>query len=323
MKEESQPNRLDRAIAKLAERQHGLVARRQLVALGASNGAVANRIAAGRLHQIHRGVYAAGHRVMSADAWRMAAVLLAGDGAVLSHRSAAELWRIRGGSRDRTEMTVAVRRAQVRAVQCHFAPLPEDEVTTVRGIRVTIVPRTLLDLAAVLPRVDVEAALKQADVLRLTDRLSLPDLVARYPLHRGAKTARAILAARTPAGVPRNVFEIAFLEFLDAHSLPRPEVNAWLTVAGKAIEVDCLWRDRGVIVELDGRGSHDTAHSFESDRTRDRELAVAGWRVVRITRRQLRDEAGALAADLSVLLGVRRAGLEPATPSLSSWCSPN
>jgi very-short-patch-repair endonuclease len=96
------------------------------------------------------------------------------------------------------------------------------------------------------------------------------------------------------------------LTFLERYALPRPEVNASIKARGLWFEVDCLWRDRRLIVELDGRQAHGTASAFEVDRARDRALATAGWRVVRITWRQLHEEPGALAADLRALL--REAG---------------
>jgi very-short-patch-repair endonuclease len=102
--------------------------------------------------------------------------------------------------------------------------------------------------------------------------------------------------------VPKNVFEDAFLAFVERHRLPRPEANVWLTVGRRMYEVDCLWRAQRLIVELDGRGAHDTARAFESDRAKDRRLRVAGWEPIRVTWRQLHREERELAADLATLL---------------------
>jgi hypothetical protein len=178
-----------------------------------------------------------------------------------------------------------------------------DEITTVRAIPVTTVPRTLLDLAGVVGRRHVERAVHEAEVRRLTDPLSLDDLVARHPGRRGIAMIRAILAAgRIGATVTRSELEDRFLAFLDRFCLPRPQVNESLRVRDGWIEGDCVWHTQRLIAELDGRATHATDRAFERDRARDRALNAAGWRVVRITWRQLHDEADALAADLRILL---------------------
>jgi len=159
----------------LAERQHGVVARRQL-ALSAA--AVKHALATGRLHEIHRGVYAVGHRRLTQRGRWMAAVLAGGPGAVLSHRSAAALHGIRRS--DAVEVTVAGRRRRP-GICMHRARLEPDEITVCDGIPCTTVARTLLDLAAVLPPHAVESAMNEAEYLRLTDRVPLADLVERYP----------------------------------------------------------------------------------------------------------------------------------------------
>jgi hypothetical protein len=182
----------------------------------------------------------------------------------------------------------------------HELPLPADEVTVARGIPVTTLPRTLFDLAAVVPRTQVERAINEADVQQLTDRLSLPDLVDRYPRRKGVVTIKAILEAGVT--VIRSELESRFLSFLRGSGLPMPEVNVPMMLAGRWIECDCVWRDRRVIVELDGRAAHDTARAFESDRARDRMVMALGWRVVRVTWRQLHHEPQAVAYDLKALL---------------------
>jgi very-short-patch-repair endonuclease len=112
----------------------------------------------------------------------------------------------------------------------------------------------------------------------------------------------------------RSELEVRFLSFVKKHGLRRPEVNASLFVAGRWIECDCLWRDQGVVVELDGRASHDTAAAFERDRARDRMLQARGWRLVRITWRQLHEEPESVAYDLKALLS----STEETAPSRST-----
>lgn len=292
---------LDRQIAALAESQHGVITRRQLLEFGTAPQAIRHRLERGRLHPLHRGVYAVGHRVLTTDGIRIATTLAAGAGAVLSHRSAAALWEMRPS--DALEVTLERSRRPLRGLRIHQLPLAADEVTTVRAIPVTTVPRTLFDLAAVLPRHQVERAINEAEVRGLTDPLSLRDLVARYPGRAGILNIKAILARLAiGATVTRSELEARFLAVLAAEGLPPPAVNARLPVAGGWIECDCVWQDRGVVVELDGHSVHATAAAFERDRGRDRMLQARGWRVVRITWRQLADEPGVVARDLSTIL---------------------
>jgi very-short-patch-repair endonuclease len=292
----------DKLIAALAEAQHGVVGRRELEALGVTRRKIAGRLHAGRLHRLHPGVYAVGYRVLSREARWMAAVLSCGTGAVLSHRSAAALWGIRDHSGRAIEVT-APRKSRSRGeIERHYATLPADEVTVERGIAATTVPRTIFDLAAVLPTA-AESALRQSEYLRLHDRLSLPDLLDRYPRHRGVKAIRECLKRRreTP-GSPRSWLEERFLPFLDRHRLSRPQLNVWIEVGGRGYQVDCLWPERRVVVELDGFAAHGTRSAFREDRARDRRLRVAGYGVIRIAPEQLEDEAVVLAADLRELL---------------------
>ena len=229
---------------------------------------------------------------------RIAGVLAIGPGAVLSHRAAAAHRGLRPYSG--VEITLERPRRRRTGIRVHQLQLLRDEVTVLRGIPVTTVPRTLFDLAAVLPRSEVERAIKEAEIQQLTDHLSLPDLLTRYPRREGVAMIRTIL--REGAVLTRSELEVRFLSFLRTTGLPPPEVNAWLLLAGRWIECDCVWRDRRVIVELDGRAAHDTARAFESDRARDRMVMAFGWRVVRVTWRQLHHEPQAVAYDLKALL---------------------
>ena len=141
-------------------------------------------------------------------------------------------------------------------------------------------------------------------MLRLTDPLSLPDLLERYPGRRGAASLRKLVAdGQIGATVTRSKLERRFLAFLEGTGLPWPEVNAWLQVAGEWIEVDCLWRAERLVLELDSRAVHATHAGFERDRARDRRLQVAGWRSVRLTWRQLHAAPRSVEMDLRALLG--------------------
>jgi len=294
---------VDAAIAELAERQHGVVGRDQLVELGLSRHEIDYRLRVARLHALHRGVYAVGQKRLPGEAVWMAAVLAAGPGAALSHRPAAALWGIRADARGRVEVTTPHRVVARAGIQARLALLPADERTNVDGIPVTTVPRTLLDLAAVLRRDQLERALEQAEALRLADSLSLAALLERHPGRRGAANLKAVLAeGRVGAGVTRSRLEERFLAFVASAGLPRPDVNVRLCVAGHWIEADCLWREHGLIVELDSRRWHATRAAFDRDRARDRRTHVAGWRVVRVTWRDLQREGAALESDLRALI---------------------
>jgi very-short-patch-repair endonuclease len=236
----------------------------------------------------------------------MAAVLSAGPAAVLSHRSAAQLWQLLPFSPIAAEVTRPTRfrsRAGICGHCCLFLP---DEITEVQAIPVTTVPRTALDLAAISSKRQIEKALNEIEVRGLTDRLSIPDLLARYPGKQGTAMLRAAQADQErPSGVTRNEFEDRLVALLDRIDLPRPRLNADVAVRGRFFEADCLWAEQRVIVELDGRAVHGTRRAFEKDRERDRLLQAEGWRVIRITWRQLRDDAPAVIADLRRLLRKR------------------
>ena len=189
----------------------------------------------------------------------------------------------------------------------HCAHLPPDEVTVRNGIPVTSVHRTIFDYAGLSSVGRLEAAMREAEYRRLWDRLSLPALLARHPGHRGNANLRLCLErlSRT-VGFTRSDLEELFLPLLDRFDLPRPHLNARLHVGGEWIEVDCLWRDLGLAVELDSRSAHETRSAFEADRDRDRRLQAEGWRVVRITWRQLHDEPERIASDLGKLMKYKR-----------------
>jgi predicted transcriptional regulator of viral defense system len=296
-----QPTHVDRAIAALAARQHGVVARGQLRRLGIGVGAIDLRVRRGRLHPIHRGVYAVGHTRIALDGRRAAAVLACGRGAVLSYRDAAAAHGIRQCNRRVHEVTVPRKRRPRPGIQLqlHFAHLPADEIAAVRGIPVTTVERTILDLAAIRPRSEIERAIGQAEVNRALGDPSLKQLVERHANHRGAATVGAILETlKAGTDISHEAIASRFLAVLDRAGLPRPRLNTW--IGGR--ECDCVWPDRGLMVELDGYAVHGTRRSFESDRERDRVLQAAGWLVVRVTWRQLRDDAEAVARDLRALL---------------------
>lgn len=294
---------LDLVMSELADRQHGVVARRQLLEIGIGHGSIVGRLARGSLHPIHRGVYAVGRSGLDRKGRWMAAVLSGGPQAVLSHRSAGLLWGLVGIATGPVEITRPGRtRTRRPGILGHEATLVADEIAWTDGIPVTSPSRTLFDLAAGLSLRQLERAMNEADVRRLTGRVSLRQLLERHPGHRGTANLRTLLNADTPGGITRNDFEEAFVALLDETRLPRPRFNADLAVRGRFFEVDCLWHEQRLIAELDGRAVHGTDRAFETDRERDRILLAEGWRGTRITWRQLQDEPHAVASDLRMLL---------------------
>lgn len=268
--------------------------------------AVDRRLRAGRLHRVRPGGFSVGHRLIPREGRWLAAVLTSGPDAVLSHWSAAALWAIRPNSRSVIDVTLPRKSRTHNGLRRHRKPLPADEITTRDGIPVTTVPRTILDLAATEPPDVVQNLLREAEFRQLWDRLSLWDLIERYPGRRGVRRVRTALEriGEEPPGERRSPLEERFVPFLRHHRLPMPHFNAWIALGEKRFQVDCLWPDWNQIVELDGWASHGTRSAFREDRGRDRRLRVAGYSVTRITWAELDDEPAVIAADLRALLGL-------------------
>jgi very-short-patch-repair endonuclease len=282
-------------LGRQAARQHGVVSHEQLLASGVSRTGVGRWVEAGRLHRIHRGVYAVGHRRLTLEGRFMAAVLAAGAGAVLSHHSAAVLWRILELPSVPLHVTAPRRGGRGRrAFTLHRASLEADAVTVKDGIAVTTPARTLIDLADLVPPRALGRALDEAEYLRL-------DLTGLQPKpgRRGASRLANTLTKHTPGSTrTRSELEEKMLALCDEAALPRPAVNTELL----GHEADFAWPAERLIVETDGWQAHGTRRAFEDDRRRDARLTAAGYRVVRITWRRLEREPEAVAAQLRLLL---------------------
>jgi very-short-patch-repair endonuclease len=238
----------------------------------------------------------------------MAAVLASRPEAVLSHHSAAALWGLRGYSERAVEVTVPRKSTPAQGIRRHCSLLPPDERTVKEGIPTTTVPRTIFDLAATEDVDVIQNLLREVEFRELWDRLSLWDLVARYPGRRGVRKVRVAVERlkSEPPGRKRSRLEERFAPFLRHHHLPLPRFNDWIVLGPKRFQVDCHWPGTGQIVELDGWQGHRTRTAFREDRARDRALRVAGYSVTRLTWSQLDDEPEAVSADLRVLLGIGR-----------------
>jgi very-short-patch-repair endonuclease len=291
------PRALDRLVAELAERQDGVVARRQLAQLGMSESAIARRLAAGRLHRIHPGAYAVGHTVLTWGGKLRAAVLWGGEGAVVSHLPAACIWDLLSSASPLIHLTVPQRSGASRpGVRVHQARrLHADDCAAVRGVPVTSLARTLLDLAETEPFARLERAVEQAERMRLLDPSAIERVIERNRGRRGIRPLRSVIASLDPkAAETSSRLEREFLRLVRGCGLPTPEVN----VSVGPYVVDFLWREQRLIVELDGYEHHQTRTAFERDRSRDIQLKLAGYEVLRITHRRLHTEPAVVAGEL-------------------------
>jgi very-short-patch-repair endonuclease/predicted transcriptional regulator of viral defense system len=287
------PKSRERALDALARRQHGVVARRQLLVAGLGRDWIDARLKAERLRRVHRGVYVVGP-IAAPRVAEMAAVLAYGEGATVSHRSATSLWRLLPyPAHDGTvDVTVPARYAKhrpgirVHRVRC----LPSGERTKLDGIPITTPARTLLDLAAVAPSRALEQAMAEAERRLLARRSELAALLSRYPGRPGSRVLRVLLEADEGPALTRSEAEERFLSLIRKAGLPAPSVNARLG----PYEVDFLWREAGLAVEVDGFAFHADRASFEADRRRDADLASRGVTVVRVTWRQIVDQPEAM-----------------------------
>lgn len=287
---------MGQAIAALAARQFGVVSRAQLLALGLSRAAIGRLVAAGRLHLLHRGVYAVGHTAMPRKARYFAALLATGPGSALSHRSGSGLHGLRPDNRKTVDVISPTRsRRSQPGIVVHLPRCLEGhEVTQIDGIPVTSVSRTLVDLAGVVNREAIDKALRRADQLRVLDTAMIDRSLAAG--RQGSALLRAALSDYRDD--LRNDFEADLLALIDTSALPRPRCNA--PVAG--YEADFLWPASNLIAEADGYATHGTRHGFEHDRQRDAALARAGYRVIRFSHRQVTNRPAEVAATLLALL---------------------
>jgi hypothetical protein len=283
----------DAAASALATRQHGVVSRGQLLALGLTARAIEHRLNAGWLHPLHRGVYAVGHRRVSGDGRSMAAVLACGCGALLSHRSGGALWGFRQSTRASHDVIVPRRGGGRPGITLHSVRNRHpDDRAEVAGIPVTSVARTLLDLCDVIRTHQAERAFEDATRLRLLDMRAAQRLVESCSGGRGRGLFARLVAEAAEPPPTRSELERAFLELIRAYGLPLPLVNAMV----KGIEVDAYWPNAKVAVELDGYAFHNTRRQLERDREREAILDVARIHVIRLTWSMIHDRPAQTAA---------------------------
>ncbi len=288
----------DGPIALLADAQHGVVAHWQLTALRYGVGAIRRRLEQARLHRAYKGVYAVGRSRLTARGRWTAAVLAYGPAAMVSHRTAAALLDLRpaGPGIDLT-LPGPGRRSRPPIVAHRTERLDPEERVTIDNIPGTSVPRTILDLASILNRPQLLRVLEQADRSGALNHFSLQRALSRASGRRRQNLESLLAAYRAPPPV-RSELERRFLELIEAAGIRRPRVNQ--RVSG--LEVDFLWPQARLVVELDGRGYHSSPRAFEQDRVRDARLLAAGYRVLRITYRRLGEDPAGVIADLLAVL---------------------
>ena len=292
----------------LGARQHAVFTPAQLAAIGIKRDTSRQRVRAGRLFRVHQGVYSLVPAALLSQSGRfLAAVFACGPTAVLSHRSAAALLDLRATDRRRIDVTVTTSGTRTHpGIDVHRSrTLAPEDITTINGIAVTTVARTLLDLAEVIPRRGVERAFDQAEASGRLDANAIEDQLARNHGRHRAHILKAILERAHPGHtVTASNLEEAFLALMRRTRLPEPECNALIVLpdGGEPIHGDFVWREQRLIVETDSRRHHFTTGSFEGDRKRDQRCLLAGWRVVRVTWRQVVREPARIAELIATLL---------------------
>lgn len=289
-----------------ATKQHGVISAWQLVELGFSKDAISREAFAGRLHQIHHGVYAVGHIALSKQGRCLAAVLSCGEGALLSHRSAAWLWGLTTRFARPIEVTAASPRETRVDIHVHSAEaLVAEDHTSVEGIPVTAIPRTLLDFAAIDPNY-LDRALDNAHRLGLIDLVAIDALISRSRGFRGVARLRMAMEIHRDPAFTRSGLERRFLELTRRAGLPRPCMNLFI----EGYELDAYWPAERFAVELDTYDYHGSPRAFESDRIRQENLKLAGIEIVRITGTRMDREPEGVERRLRDLLAQRRRDLE-------------
>lgn len=300
-------DRIEVKIAHIAARQQRQVTRAQLLALGMAPTSITRFVSTGRLHREHPGVYSVGCPAVTPLERAMAAVLACGPSAVLSHASALTLWGIWKRWEIPFHVTLTGDRRpkgiKVHRVKC----IDRRDVSRRDGTPVTTLPRTLLDCAPLMTAKSLNRAINNARLDHQVHPSALLALVRRYPSHPGRRLVEAVLGSATERPT-RSAFEDTFPSFCERYGLPTPQMNA--VVCG--YEVDALFAQEKVIVELDGWSFHSSRTSFETDRGKDADTLAAGYATLRITWARYQQAPDQEAARLHTILANRRTSPPPA-----------
>ncbi len=289
-------------MAALAGEQHGVVSIWQLRELGYSDGSLRHALETGTLHPVFHGVFAVGRPVASRHGECIAAVLSCGEGALLSHRSAAWLWGLTSRFVRPVEVTATSPRHTRSEIRVHSAvALAPQDSTTHEGVPTTAMPRTSLDFAASDPHY-LGQALDNARRLGLLDLIAMDELLSRSKGFRGVARLRTALEIHRPNAFTRSGLERAFLKLVRDAKLPQPAMNLYVEGHG----LDAYWSTERFAVELDTYDFHGSPRAFEQDRIRQEDLKLAGIEMVRITGMRMDREPNSIAIRLRRLLAQRR-----------------
>jgi very-short-patch-repair endonuclease len=288
------------AAARIARAQHGVITTAQLESAGFGRSAIARRVRGEWLVRIHEGVYRIG--VLAGPfAGEMAALLACGPLSVIGHRSAVIVmglrWRYCGPVEVVLPHEVQLGRAGVRCRR--VTALAADEVAVRHGLRVTTPARTLVDLAATASRGDLERLAEEILFQRLASTAEIIDAIGRGAGRPGVRKLRAIADLLDEASFTRSEAERRLKTLLRGAGLPMPRMN----VKRAGWEVDAVWDRQRLVVEVDGYRSHGTRPQFERDRTKDAQMMLAGYRVLRFTWRQITREPTVVIATIAAALG--------------------
>jgi predicted transcriptional regulator of viral defense system len=287
---------VERVVGRIGTSAHGVVTRAELLRAGVTAAEIEQRLRTGGLIRAYRGVYRVGHRAPSLEARYLAAVLACGEGALLCDRAAGYLFGALKGLAPPPEVTAPTER-RVKGVKTHRTRrMDARDATTFRGVPVTTLPRTLVDLAAVLGVDELARAFHEAEVRHRTTPAQVESALARRPNSRGASKLRAVLYGDAPILLSR--LEKRFLALLRAASLPLPEANR----RAGGHWVDCRWPEARLTVELDSYRYHHSRHAWEQDRRREREARARGDEFRRYTWADVYEQPQLMMAELRVLL---------------------
>lgn len=304
-------------LGRLAQRQWGVITRAQLIDIGLRDRGIAEWVRTGRLRRLYQGVYAVGHDRLRREGGWLAAVMACGPGAALSHRDAAAIWEVRQSNSAVIDVTVPSQNGRKRpGIRVHrSARLQPDEVTLRHGIPVTTLARTLLDLADVLDRQALRRVVTEAEYTNQFDLTAINAVVQNNP---GRASARLMAAVGAAGDRTRSTLEDRFLDLLERHGVESPQT----AVCIEGYELDFVWTQAGLVVELDGLAAHTTRSSFNADRLRDRRLWRAGLRTMRLTRQALDDEQAVLSDLAQAGVSVPSRSRASSKPPMRSRTSP-
>jgi very-short-patch-repair endonuclease len=294
------PNRRDWVAGEIADRQHGLVARWQLLAAGMSHRAISRSLDAGRLRPLFRGVYAVGHAVVSTDGWCQAALLACGEKSVLGHRTACTKWSLRRD--DLFPLSVIVpgdRGRKHDRIETRRVKLDRRDWMVFDSLRVTTPARTIVDMAGELRGKEMRLLVECAQDIRRFKPGQIRAVLERNPHRPGCRPLLHLVALLDPdADGARSYLERLFLKLVRKAKLPEPEVNQ--QIEGR--ERDFVWRDHRLVIEVDGHAHHSSRAAMRRDKARDRELTAALWRPARFTYEDVAFEPEATVNELRNLL---------------------